>query len=137
MAHIARTHRCNLDWLLERSIRDPCIFCRYIETSQQLADILTKSHFSVSTWLSLCAQFRLGLQPKKEARALGKPGLAKSVMPLSDNPSSPISFYDQAAITQSFVDITKALLEDPSAEQAKSLFVKAADMSLRMVDLMG
>ena len=47
MSHVSRTHRCNLDWLLERSIHDPCIYCRYIETKQQLADLLTKPNFSV------------------------------------------------------------------------------------------
>ena len=42
MAHVARTHRVNLDWLLERSFVDPCVLGRYIDTASQLADILTK-----------------------------------------------------------------------------------------------
>ena len=42
MAHVARTHRVNLDWLLERSFIDPCVHGRYIDTASQLADILTK-----------------------------------------------------------------------------------------------
>ena len=32
MAHVARTHRVNLDWLLERSYTDPNVYCRYVDT---------------------------------------------------------------------------------------------------------
>ena len=45
MAHVARTHRVNLDWILERSLKDPSVFARYIDTSSQLADILTKGYY--------------------------------------------------------------------------------------------
>ena len=64
MVHVSRTHRCNLDWLLERSINDPCIFTRYIETKQQIADLLTKPNFSVKDWCNLCELLRLGPPPK-------------------------------------------------------------------------
>ena len=60
MAHVARTHRVNLDWLLERSMLDPCVYTRYIDTKQQIADILTKPNFSVRDWCNLCELFRLG-----------------------------------------------------------------------------
>ena len=53
MGHVARVHRVNLDWLLDLGFLDPCIYCLYIETSKQLADILTKSHFTRETWISL------------------------------------------------------------------------------------
>ena len=60
MAHVARTHRVNLDWLLERSINDPCLYCRYIDTKAQIADMLTKPNFTVKDWCHLCGLFRLG-----------------------------------------------------------------------------
>ena len=63
MAHVARTHRVNLDWLLQQSLHDPCIFCRYIETKSQVADILTKPQFSVRDWCNLCSLLRLGPPP--------------------------------------------------------------------------
>lgn len=64
MQHVARTHRVNLDWLLERSFIDPCIYCRYIlDTKAQLADILTKSQFSSFDWCNLCELFRLSRPP--------------------------------------------------------------------------
>ena len=62
MTHVARTHRVNLDWLLERSFVDPCVHGRYIDTASQLADILTKPHFSASSWCQLCTLFRLGFK---------------------------------------------------------------------------
>ena len=45
MSHIARTHRVNLDWLLERSFDEPNVYCHYEDTKQQLADLLTKQNF--------------------------------------------------------------------------------------------
>ena len=63
MGHVARTHRVNLDWLLERSIIDPCVYCRYIDTKTQIADLLAKPNFTVSDWCNLCSLFRLGAPP--------------------------------------------------------------------------
>ena len=60
MSHVSRTHRVNLDWLLERSINDPCVHCRYIDTKAQIADMLTKPNFTVRDWCHLCGLFRLG-----------------------------------------------------------------------------
>ena len=92
MAHVARTHRCNLDWLLERSLHDPCIYCRYIETKQQLADLLTKPHFSVRDWCSLCTQLRLGPPPPKKAACLVSDGAqARLSHGSSPSPSPPCS----------------------------------------------
>ena len=67
MAHVARTHRVNLDWILERSIVDPSVHARYIDTSSQLADILTKPHFTAASWCKLLQLFRLGYPPSKDA----------------------------------------------------------------------
>ena len=45
MRHISRTHRVALDWLSDRNNLDPKIQIKYIETKNQLADILTKGKF--------------------------------------------------------------------------------------------
>ena len=45
MRHIARTHRVNLDWLLDRIHLDPGIQIKYVNTSKQIADILLKEFF--------------------------------------------------------------------------------------------
>ena len=45
MRHVSRTHRIALDWLFDRINLDSKIQIRYIDTKNQLADILTKGNF--------------------------------------------------------------------------------------------
>ena len=45
MRHVSRTHRVALDWLFDRINLDPKIQIKYINTKNQLADILTKGEF--------------------------------------------------------------------------------------------
>ena len=46
MRHVSRTHRVAPDWLLDRINLDPKIQIKYIDTKNQLADILTKGNFT-------------------------------------------------------------------------------------------
>ena len=46
MRHVSRTHRVALDWLFDRINLDPQIQIKYIDTNNQLADILTKGNFT-------------------------------------------------------------------------------------------
>ena len=48
MRHVSRTHRVALDWLFDRINLDPKIQIKYIDTKNQLADILTKG--KLHTW---------------------------------------------------------------------------------------
>ena len=50
MRHVSRTHRVALDWLLDQIGLDPKIQIKYIDTQNQLADILTKGNFSRDEW---------------------------------------------------------------------------------------
>ena len=45
MRHVSRTHRVALDWLFDRINLDPKIQIKYIDTKNQLTDILTKGSF--------------------------------------------------------------------------------------------
>ena len=45
MRHVSRTHSVALDWLFDRINLDPKIQIKYIDTKNQLADILTKGKF--------------------------------------------------------------------------------------------
>ena len=45
MRHVSRTHRVALGWLFDRINLDPKIHIKYIDTKNQLADILTKGEF--------------------------------------------------------------------------------------------
>ena len=46
MRHVSRTHRVELDWLFDRINLDSKIQIKYIDTTNQLADILTEGNFT-------------------------------------------------------------------------------------------
>ena len=50
MRHVSRTHRVALDLLFDRINLDPKIQIKYIDTKNQLADILTKGKFTRDEW---------------------------------------------------------------------------------------
>ena len=45
MRHVSRTHRVALDWLFDRINLEPKIQIKYVDTNNQLADMLTKGGF--------------------------------------------------------------------------------------------
>ena len=59
MRHVSRTHRVALDWLLDRINLDPKIQINYIDTKNQLADILTKGNFTRDEWNLLLCLFNI------------------------------------------------------------------------------
>ena len=59
MRHVSRTHRVALDWLLDRINLDPKIQIKYIDTKNQLADILTKGQFTRDEWNHLLCLFNI------------------------------------------------------------------------------
>ena len=50
MRHVSRTHIVALDWLFDRINLDPKIQSKYVDTKNQLADILTKGNFTRDEW---------------------------------------------------------------------------------------
>ena len=59
MRHVSRTHRVALDWLFDRINLDPKIQINYIDTKNQLADILTKGNFTRDEWNHLLTLFNI------------------------------------------------------------------------------
>ena len=59
MRHVSRTHRVALDWLFDRINLDSKIQIKYIETKNQLADILTKGNFTRDEWNHLLNLFNI------------------------------------------------------------------------------
>ena len=57
MRHVSRTHRVALDWLFDRINLDTKIQIKYIDTKNQLADILTKGNFTREEWNHLLNLF--------------------------------------------------------------------------------
>ena len=59
MRHVSRTHRVALDWLFDRINLDPKIQIKYIDTKNQLADILIKGNFTRDEWNHLLTLFNI------------------------------------------------------------------------------
>ena len=59
MRHVSRTHRVALDWLFDRINLDSQIQFKYIDTKNQLADILTKGNFTRDEWNHLLSLFNI------------------------------------------------------------------------------
>ena len=59
MRHVSRTHRVALDWLFDRINLDSKIQIKYIDTKNQLADILTKGNFTRDEWNHLLWLFNI------------------------------------------------------------------------------
>ena len=59
MRHVSRTHRVALDWFFYRINLDPKIQVKYIDTKNQLADILTKENFTRDEWNNLLHLFNI------------------------------------------------------------------------------
>ena len=48
--HVSRTNRVALDWLFYRTNLDHKFQIRYVDSRNQLADLLTKGHFTRDAW---------------------------------------------------------------------------------------
>ena len=59
MRHVSRTHRVALHWLFDRINLDPKIQIKYIDTKNQVADILTKGNFTRDEWNHLLNLFNI------------------------------------------------------------------------------
>ena len=59
MRHVSRTHRVALDWMFYRINLDSKIQIKYIDTKNQLADILTKGNFTRDEWNHLLCLFNI------------------------------------------------------------------------------
>ena len=59
MRHVSRTHRVALEWLFDRINLDPKIQIKYIDTKNQLGDILTKGNFTRDEWNHMLSLFNI------------------------------------------------------------------------------
>ena len=59
LRHVSRTHRVALDWLFDRINLDSKIQIKYIDTKNQLADMLSKGNFTRDEWNHLLRSFNI------------------------------------------------------------------------------
>ena len=73
MRHVSRTHRVALDWLFDRINLDSKIQIKYIDTKNQLADILTKGNFTRDEWNHLLCLLNIShFSPTVRSAAMAK-----------------------------------------------------------------
>ena len=63
MRHVSKTHRVALGWLLDRKNLDPKIQIKFVDTNNQLADILTKGNFTRDEWNHLFRMLNIMIFP--------------------------------------------------------------------------
>ena len=61
MRHVSRTHRVALDWFFDRINLDSKIWIKYIDTKNQLADILTEEISHVMNGIMFCVCSKLAI----------------------------------------------------------------------------
>ena len=54
MRHVSRTHKVALDWLFDGINLDHKIHIKYVDTKNQLADVLAKGSFSKLSGIIFC-----------------------------------------------------------------------------------
>ena len=59
MRHVSRTHKVAVDWLFDGINLDPKFRIKYIDTKNQLADMLTKGNFTRDEWNHLLCLFNI------------------------------------------------------------------------------
>ena len=69
LRHIYRTHRVDLDWLVERMKVDPGVNLKYVGTNEQMADLLTKASFTIPKWNSLLNLHQIGEMKGEKKKA--------------------------------------------------------------------
>ena len=85
MRHATRTMRIDIDWLFERIKTDKGIFLKYVNTKEQIADILTKGSFAAASWSCLIHLCCLGPLQKTAAGGDTPPGRKRQHEPSQPN----------------------------------------------------
>ena len=65
MRHVSRTHGVALDWLFDRINLDAKIQIKYVDTKNELADILTKGNFTRDEWNNLLHLFNISISAQQ------------------------------------------------------------------------
>ena len=94
MRHVSRTHRVALDWLFDRIDLEPKIQIKYVDTKNQLADILTKGASREMSGITFCVClyhefFSLSLSQSRERLVIG--AMSKPGQDMTSSDGSPVA----------------------------------------------
>ena len=71
LRHMSRTHRVDLDWLIEQIKVDAGINLKFVGTNEQMADMLTKASFTIPKWKSLLRLHQIGDFKREKGKEKG------------------------------------------------------------------
>ena len=78
LRHVSRTHSLALDWLNDRINLDPKILVKYVDTKNELADVLTKGNITRDEWNHFKLSNKSKIMSKRQQE--GKPGEEERVV---------------------------------------------------------
>ena len=108
MRHVSRTHRVALDWLFDRINLDSKIQIKYIDTEDQLADILTKGNFTRDEWNHLLCLLNIShFSSTVCSAAMAKRAQQESGEERVTAKSRPMMTYCQDAVSRIVLNFSK------------------------------
>ena len=119
MRHVCRTHRVAKDWLFDRINVDPKIQIKYIDTKNQLTEMLTKSSFTRDAWNHLLRLFNIGhfssaecseVMAKRVQQDSGEERVTAKSRPMMSLIARPPSNQSSSASDMDFFDVFLAAI---------------------------
>ena len=112
MRHVSRSHRVALDLLFDRIVLDPGVLVEYVDTKNQLADILTKGNFTRDEWNHLLTLFNTSHFSSTACIA----AMAKRAQQESGEGHSKITTYDEFDRKNAFVRVFFLFFSKPGED---------------------
>ena len=134
MRHVSRTHRVALDWLFDRINLDSKIQIKYIDTKNQLADILSKENFTRDEWNHLLTLFNishfsstacLAAKAKRAQQDSGEGRVTAKSRPMMNLTARTLSFVSSSAsanlgrTSHGYQDPEQPVLDDRTGQPAE------------------
>ena len=134
-----RTHRVALDWLFDRINLDPKIQIKYIDTKNQLADILTKGNFTRDEWNHLLTLFNIfnfsstaciAAMAKRVQQESGEGRVTAKSRPIMNLTERTLSFVSSSASTipertsYGYQDPEQPVLDDRAGQPVENIKLK-------------
>ena len=96
LRHVSRTHRVAVDWLFDRIILYPKNRIRYVDSKNQLADILTRGQFTRDEWNHLLCLFTIRLFSSRSCTEFNSQSLSEGLAK-----RQPQGDYDERVVAKS------------------------------------
>ena len=124
MRHVSRSHSVALNWLFDRINLDPKIQIKYVDTRNQLADILTKgtftrdewhhllrarNHFNELTSLLSCRTVRRRKTNMEDTRVSAKSRPTRNLVAFAPNQSSLLPSSSQVWVLEAQGDLSQRI----------------------------